>query len=229
MATTSPLPSGVSPPLTTENEFNHSGLIVIATSFYLVLVVWSLGARIFSCSHRRRVQPDDYIFGVLVVRPHDSYRRNHHSLTPVSCTEIVHCNSSNLNGPMASSLWLGNAQGVCKYRWAPIQGKSSSEESNHLLITILKAGYLAELLSILALGLSKISCCVFYETLFSQMRLPFIRGILVGIVAWTVLAIFLSAIRCNSARWYDISSAHCDSLVWIGSLPSTLYRITNRI
>jgi hypothetical protein len=67
-ASSSPLPSGVSAPLTTDNPNNHGGLIVIITSFYIVLIIVALTARIYASLQRRIMQHDDFLFGVLVVR-----------------------------------------------------------------------------------------------------------------------------------------------------------------
>lgn len=67
MATATPLPSGVSPPLTTDNDDNHGGLVVIMASLALVLVLASLAARIYSASQRHIFQRDDLLFGILVV------------------------------------------------------------------------------------------------------------------------------------------------------------------
>lgn len=67
MASPTPLPSGLSPPLTTDNEDNHGALIVIMTSFTLVLVLSSLAARIYSAAQRHIFQRDDLLFGMLVV------------------------------------------------------------------------------------------------------------------------------------------------------------------
>jgi hypothetical protein len=67
MASATPLPSGVNPPLTTDNDDNHGGLVVIMTSLALVLVLASLAARIFSAVQRHIFQRDDLLFGILVV------------------------------------------------------------------------------------------------------------------------------------------------------------------
>jgi hypothetical protein len=61
------LPSGVSAPLTTNNDNDHSGLIVVIAAFYLVLVLSALVGRVYSSYHRHIIQTDDYLFGVLVV------------------------------------------------------------------------------------------------------------------------------------------------------------------
>lgn len=67
MSASSSLPAGVSPPLTTDNPNNHSGLIVILASFYIVLVLTALGARTYASVQRRIIQQDDLLFGALVV------------------------------------------------------------------------------------------------------------------------------------------------------------------
>lgn len=67
MASATPLPSGVSAPLTTDNDDNHGGLVVIMTSLALVLVLASLAARIYSAVQRHIFQRDDLLFGILVV------------------------------------------------------------------------------------------------------------------------------------------------------------------
>ncbi|KAL2829431.1 hypothetical protein BDW59DRAFT_178407 [Aspergillus cavernicola] len=60
-------PPGVRAPLSTDNDNNHSGLIVVITSFFLVLILASLFARIFSSYRKRMIQRDDYMFAVLVL------------------------------------------------------------------------------------------------------------------------------------------------------------------
>ncbi|KAJ5377157.1 uncharacterized protein N7496_004566 [Penicillium cataractarum] len=145
MASATPLPSGVSPPLTTDNDNNHGGLVVIMTSLALVLVLASLAARSYSAAQRHIFQRDDLLFGILVT------------------------------------------------------------------------AYAAEVLSVLVLGFSKITSSLFYETLFSQMNLRLIRGILAIMIAWTVMSVILLAVRCSDKPWYDISDAQCSSLFprWI--------------
>lgn len=63
-------PDGVKPPLTTDNPNDHSGLVVVLTSFYLVLTLAAVSARISSLCRKQLVQADDYVFALLVVRPH---------------------------------------------------------------------------------------------------------------------------------------------------------------
>lgn len=72
-ATSTTWPSGVSPPLTTDNDHNHSGLVVVITAVNLCLVLLSLAARTFSSYHRNRLQRDDYAFGALVVQYYSSH------------------------------------------------------------------------------------------------------------------------------------------------------------
>lgn len=66
-ASATPLPWGVTLPLTADNEDNHGGLIVIMTSLSLVLILCSLAARIYSTVQRHTFQRDDLLFGILVV------------------------------------------------------------------------------------------------------------------------------------------------------------------
>ena len=76
-----------------------------------------------------------------------------------------------------------------------------------------KAGYAAEIISILVLGLSKVSTCLFYEALFSKTQRHFARAILVTVVIWMTISIVLLAVRCTRNPWADISEAQCSSLV----------------
>jgi hypothetical protein len=80
-------------------------------------------------------------------------------------------------------------------------------------LTIAKLGYVAELLALVVLGLSKIIACVFYGTLFSHAEHRAHRIALAGMIVWMVLAILLLAIRCSHDPWNDISAAQCGSLV----------------
>ncbi|KAJ0414757.1 hypothetical protein BJY00DRAFT_294542 [Aspergillus carlsbadensis] len=61
------LPPGIRAPLSADNEDDHSGLVVVITSFYIVLTLSSLAARLFSSHRKQVVQVDDYIFGALVI------------------------------------------------------------------------------------------------------------------------------------------------------------------
>lgn len=67
MSSSSTYPPGIRAPLTTDNEDNHSGLIVVITSFYLVLILFSVSARLFTLHRKRLVQLDDFVFAFLVV------------------------------------------------------------------------------------------------------------------------------------------------------------------
>lgn len=62
------LPPGVSPPLAEDNEFNHTGLVLIFASVCLFLVLSSLGMRIYATSKRSMILSDDYLLTVAVVR-----------------------------------------------------------------------------------------------------------------------------------------------------------------
>lgn len=170
----SSLPPGVSPPLTTDNPNNHSGLIVILASFYIVLVLTALAARTYASFQRRIIQEDDLLFGVLVVVA---------ILQAVVVLIQVH------------------------FGWGVRVGFGDSIDYR-----MLKAGYAAEIISILVLGLSKVSTCLFYEALFSKTQRHFARAILVTVVIWMTMSIVLLAVRCTRNPWADISEAQCSSL-----------------
>ncbi|KAJ5781302.1 hypothetical protein N7457_006462 [Penicillium paradoxum] len=67
MATLSPVPSGLIPPLTVDNDLNHNGVITVIASFALFLVVGSLGIRVYSAYNRRVYQLDDATFAATVI------------------------------------------------------------------------------------------------------------------------------------------------------------------
>ncbi|KAL4988805.1 hypothetical protein BDW68DRAFT_176474 [Aspergillus falconensis] len=171
---TSTFPPGVRAPLTADNENDHSGLVVVLTSFYIVLTLASVLARVFSLHRKRIVQADDYFFAGLVA---------------LAFTQ--------------ASVVLAQIH----YGWGTRTGPSSATAQARML----KAGYAADILSIVALGFSKISTCLFYEALFSQLPRRIIRTILAATIIWTVAAVFLVAIRCRDDPWYDIS-ARCGGL-----------------
>ncbi|KAF5865861.1 hypothetical protein ETB97_001928 [Aspergillus alliaceus] len=62
-----PLPPGIAPPLAADNDYNHSGLIVVITSLALFLVLASLSVRIFAATKRSFVLKDDYILLIVVM------------------------------------------------------------------------------------------------------------------------------------------------------------------
>ncbi|CAG8048890.1 unnamed protein product [Penicillium nalgiovense] len=66
MATPSPVPSSLSPPLTVDTEINHNGVITVIASFSLFLVLGSLGIRVYSAYSRRVRQLDDLTFAATV-------------------------------------------------------------------------------------------------------------------------------------------------------------------
>ncbi|KAJ5425015.1 hypothetical protein N7465_000085 [Penicillium sp. CMV-2018d] len=67
MATPSPVPPGMTPPLTVDNKINHNGVITVIASFSLFLILGSLGIRVYSAYSRRVRQLDDLIFAAPVV------------------------------------------------------------------------------------------------------------------------------------------------------------------
>lgn len=174
-ATSTTWPSGVSPPLTTDNDHNHSGLVVVITAVNFCLVLLSLAARTFSSYHRNRLQRDDYAFGALV-------------LAAIVQIIIVFCQ--------------------VHYGWGtPIDGIDTTSKGQ-----MLKIVYAADIFSIVVLGLSKMTACMFYEGLFSQIQRRISYVMLPVMVAWTILSIFLLGIRCSSNPWSDISDAECSGL-----------------
>ncbi|KAL3481065.1 hypothetical protein BJX99DRAFT_243951 [Aspergillus californicus] len=160
-------PAGVRPPLSTDNDDDHSGLIVVITSFFLVLTLASLAARAFFLYRKRIVQVDDYMFGVLVI---------------------------------TAFLQASVVMAQVHYKWGTREGLSQPDTDR-----MLKAGYTADILSIIVLGLSKIATCLFYEALFYQMQRRFIRVVLGATIIWTVVSILLVSIRCSSQPWHDFS------------------------
>ncbi|KAJ6081569.1 hypothetical protein N7499_006443 [Penicillium canescens] len=175
MASPTAYPPGVSPPLTTDNENDHSGLIVIITALFLVFVLISVAARAFSSYKRHLIQRDDYFFGVLVA------------------VAICH-----------ASLVMTQVH----YGWGTRKEPATTTDSR-----MLKIGYAAEILAIVVLGLSKITTCIFYGTLFSQMQHRSNRIAFAGMIIWMVMAMLLLAIRCSHDPWYDISANQCGSLL----------------
>ncbi|KAL4799611.1 hypothetical protein BDV19DRAFT_261774 [Aspergillus venezuelensis] len=175
-SSSSSLPAGVRAPLTADNEDDHSGLIVVLTSFYFVLTLASVSARVFSLYRKRVVQVDDYVFAGLVVIAF--------SQASVVLAQVHH-------------------------GWGTRAGPRSSAGLNSMA----KAGYAADILSIVALGLSKISTSLFYGSLFSQLKRWVIQTIFASALIWTTLSIFLVSIRCSSDPWYDITSSRCDGLL----------------
>lgn len=76
-----------------------------------------------------------------------------------------------------------------------------------------KLGYAADIFAVITLGLSKVTTCLFYEGLFSQMQRRFIRAILLSVIIWILVSVLLLAIRCSSKPWNDIDTAQCSGLV----------------
>ena len=76
-----------------------------------------------------------------------------------------------------------------------------------------KIVYAADLVSIVVLGLSKMTACMFYEGLFAQIQLRISYFMVPAMVAWTLLSALLLGIRCSSNPWSNISAAECSGLV----------------
>ncbi|GCB27237.1 hypothetical protein AAWM_10122 [Aspergillus awamori] len=70
-----------------------------------------------------------------------------------------------------------------------------------------KAGYAADLFYVLIIGLSKIGTMLFYQNLSLQRTKWMVNAIIASCGLWTIVAILLLAIRCNSRPWTDIDSA----------------------
>ncbi|RAL08275.1 uncharacterized protein BO97DRAFT_223958 [Aspergillus homomorphus CBS 101889] len=171
----SPLPPGVSPPLTEENEHNHNGLIVIITSLGLFLALASLGIRIFASSKRSILLRDDYLLFVVVA---------------CACTQV--------------SLVLVQVH----FGW----GKSEELILSADYPQMVKVGYVADLLYMLILGLSKICTMLFYQNLFLPRTRWMIKFILMACALWTLAAMLLLALRCSSDPWVDINH-ECQGLL----------------
>ncbi|KAJ6014360.1 hypothetical protein N7540_008951 [Penicillium herquei] len=60
-------PPGMIPPLTVDNDTNHSGLLAIITSFTTFLILGSLGIRAYSAYSRHVRGKDDLFFGFIVI------------------------------------------------------------------------------------------------------------------------------------------------------------------
>lgn len=81
------------------------------------------------------------------------------------------------------------------------------------IVNITKIVYAADIFSIIVLGLSKMTACMFYAGLFSQIQRRISYVILLVMVAWTILSALLLGIRCSSNPWSEISAAECSGLV----------------
>ncbi|KAJ5735245.1 uncharacterized protein N7483_000370 [Penicillium malachiteum] len=171
-------PSGVSAPLTVDNENNRSGLIVVLTGFYLVLILASVAARAFSLWHRRSVQTDDYLFSFLAIIA---------IIQGVVVFVSVHFGWGNLAGAKTDGMF--------------------------------KAAYTADILSILVLGLSKVTACVFYDKLFSPVFSQW--------QAITALDIFIEILlSCYSvSAIYSVRISKCKKLMVFSALESRVLLI----
>ncbi|PWY69799.1 hypothetical protein BO70DRAFT_390059 [Aspergillus heteromorphus CBS 117.55] len=69
-----------------------------------------------------------------------------------------------------------------------------------------KAGYVADLLYVLGLGLSKACTMIFYQNLSLQRTRWMINLVLSACAVWAIVAMMLLAIRCSTSRpWSDIN------------------------
>ncbi|KAJ5512919.1 hypothetical protein N7463_002471 [Penicillium fimorum] len=179
------LASDMNPHPTTDNDHNHSGLVVVITAVNLCLVLISLAARTFSSYHRNSLQRDDYTFGALVVH---YYRPRYKLLAAIVQIILVFCQ--------------------VHYGWGtPIDGIKTTRKEQ-----MLKIVYAADILSIIVLGLSKVTACMFYNGLFSRIQRQVSYVVLLVMIAWTILSVFLLGIRCSSNPWSEIITAECNRL-----------------
>lgn len=66
-ARSSPLKSEIAPPLAADNDYDHSGLLVVITPLVLFLTLASLSIRAFAASKRSSMLNDDYVLLTVVV------------------------------------------------------------------------------------------------------------------------------------------------------------------
>ncbi|KAB8217547.1 hypothetical protein BDV33DRAFT_206303 [Aspergillus novoparasiticus] len=66
-ARSSPLQSEIAPPLAADNDYDHSGLLVVITSLVLFLTLASLSIRAFAASKRSSMLNDDYVLLTVVI------------------------------------------------------------------------------------------------------------------------------------------------------------------
>ncbi|KAJ6010407.1 hypothetical protein N7451_001819 [Penicillium sp. IBT 35674x] len=175
-------PAGITAPLTVDNDYNHSGLIVVLTAFTLVLFIVAIAARINSSTQKASFQPDDFAFAALVI---------------------------------AAVIQVSLVFGQVHYGWGTRMESIDAGSKEQMLKVELTGhlGYAADIFAVITLGLSKVTTCLFYEGLFSQIQRRFIRSILLSVIIWTVLSVLLFAIRCSSKPWNDIDTAQCSGLL----------------
>ncbi|UDD57902.1 hypothetical protein AFCA_005375 [Aspergillus flavus] len=66
-ARSSPLKSEIAPPLAADNDYDHSGLLVVITPLVLFLTLASLSIRAFAASKRSSMLNDDYVLLTVVI------------------------------------------------------------------------------------------------------------------------------------------------------------------
>ncbi|KAJ5683313.1 hypothetical protein N7462_006478 [Penicillium macrosclerotiorum] len=194
MASSDSWPSDVSAPLTANNDNDHSGLIVVLTAVCLCLYIVAIAARVYSSVQKSSLSPDDYTFAALVI-------------AAIIQVTLVFAEVHFGWGTRIESIDTHSKEQMFKVGQRP-QIKSIKTKS----LMSGQIGYVADIFSVIVLGLSKITVCIFYENLFSQMQRRFIRSLLLGTIIWTLLSVFLVAIRCTSSPWNEISAIQCSGL-----------------
>ncbi|PYH43460.1 uncharacterized protein BP01DRAFT_323083 [Aspergillus saccharolyticus JOP 1030-1] len=91
-------------------------------------------------------------------------------------------------------------------------GKSGELLRSADYFAMVKAGYAADLLYALILGLSKVCTMLFYQNLSLPRTKWMIKCILAACALWILLAMLLLAIRCSSEPWRDINQ-QCSGLL----------------
>ncbi|KAE8416059.1 hypothetical protein BDV36DRAFT_310472 [Aspergillus pseudocaelatus] len=94
------------------------------------------------------------------------------------------------------------------YGWGKMRGMVSDKNCTQMLKTV----YVADLLYILVVGLSKICSMVFYRNLSIRRSMRANYAILSAYSVWTVLAITILGARCSESPWEDIDN-HCAGLL----------------
>ncbi|KAJ5349473.1 hypothetical protein N7541_007200 [Penicillium brevicompactum] len=174
-----PVPSGLTPPLTANNETNHNGVITIITTFALSMVLGSLGIRVYSAYSRRVHQLDDLAFAATVIS-----------------TVFVQVHSG--WGKTKSLIKNGDLG-----RMEKVTSNISTDpfDIRGTMLTQLKAGYSADLLYAAILSSSKASTALFYRTITLRSSLWISYALLATIILCTPIPILLLAVRCQRQPW----------------------------
>ncbi|KAJ5344702.1 hypothetical protein N7452_002706 [Penicillium brevicompactum] len=177
-----PVPSGLTPPLTSNNETNHNGVITIITSFALSMVLGSLGIRVYSAYSRRVHQLDDLTFAATVVcvgfltGPPRTALGNILVLAQIS-TVFVQVHSG--WGKTKSLIKNGDLG-----RMEKVTSNISTDpfDIRGTMLTRLKAGYSADLLYAAILSSSRASTALFYRTITLRSSLWMSYALLATII-----------------------------------------------